>query len=114
MGSTGLDILSKLAGLHQRKQVCLQWIPLHVVLPRNEAADELTAKSPGLSVQCRSSRFHQTALSRFRINHLPSMTCAGGKVLLYLSLPSPCFSCSSSGLLGYFPVTVVWRARPGV
>ncbi|GFT63918.1 uncharacterized protein TNCV_2314061 [Trichonephila clavipes] len=32
------------------------------------------AKSPGLSLQCRSSRAHQTALARFRNGHLRSMT----------------------------------------
>ncbi|GFX41333.1 RNase H domain-containing protein [Trichonephila clavipes] len=36
--STGLDILSKLARLGQRKQVCLQWIPSHADVPGNEAA----------------------------------------------------------------------------
>ncbi|GFX15896.1 uncharacterized protein TNCV_1062181 [Trichonephila clavipes] len=33
-----------------------------------------TAKSPGLSMQFRSSRTHQTALVRFRSSHLRSMT----------------------------------------
>ncbi|GFV46530.1 uncharacterized protein TNCV_3234171 [Trichonephila clavipes] len=69
MDSTGLDILSKLVRLGQRKQVCLQWIPSHVGVPGNEAADELA---------CRSSRAHQTALARLRSGHLRSMTFVQG------------------------------------
>ncbi|GFY33650.1 RNase H domain-containing protein [Trichonephila clavipes] len=41
MDITGLDILSKLVRLGQRKQVCLQRIPSHVGVRGNEAADEL-------------------------------------------------------------------------
>ncbi|GFV07606.1 RNase H domain-containing protein [Trichonephila clavipes] len=119
MDSTGLDILTKLVRLGQRKQVYLQWIPSHVGAPGNEAADELAgrgcdlpnpsstvlthteipsfqrnkmyltwrnppahhwyaAKSPGLSIQCRSSRAHQTALARLRSGHLRSMTFVQG------------------------------------
>ncbi|GFT02734.1 ZP domain-containing protein [Trichonephila clavipes] len=37
-----------------------------------------------------------------------------GKVFRYLSVISPCFSCSSAGLLGHFPGTTVWRSRPGL
>ncbi|GFU63516.1 RNase H domain-containing protein [Trichonephila clavipes] len=44
MDSTGLDILSKLVRLGQRKQVCLQWIPSHAGVPGNEAVDELAGR----------------------------------------------------------------------
>ncbi|GFU99752.1 hypothetical protein TNCV_49681 [Trichonephila clavipes] len=84
----------------QRNKMNLTW-------RNNPAHHWYAAKSPGLSIQCRSSRAHQTALARLRSGHLRSMTCAGGKVFLYLVLLSPCFSCSSSGLLGHFPATVV-------
>ncbi|GFW89309.1 uncharacterized protein TNCV_3965991 [Trichonephila clavipes] len=145
MDSTSLDILSKLARLGQRKQVCLQWIPSRAGVPGNEAADELAgrgwdlsnssytvlnhseihslqrtkmnltcrnpsahhwyaAKRPGLSVQSRSSRSHQTALVGFRSGHLRSITVVQGVKSFFTC---PCFSCSFSGLLGHFPATVV-------
>ncbi|GFW56687.1 uncharacterized protein TNCV_4067671 [Trichonephila clavipes] len=87
MDSTGLDILSKLVRLGQRKPVCLQWIPSHVDVPGNEATDELAAKSPDLSIQCRSSRAHQTALACLRSGHLRSMTFVQG-VKSFFTCPS--------------------------
>ncbi|GFV44417.1 uncharacterized protein TNCV_3900051 [Trichonephila clavipes] len=62
------------------------------------------AKSPGLALQCRSSRAHQTALARFRSDHLRSMTFVQ---VIKSFFTWPCFSCTSSGLLGLFPATVV-------
>ncbi|GFT05765.1 uncharacterized protein TNCV_3925581 [Trichonephila clavipes] len=42
---------------------------------RNPPAHQwYAAKSPGLCIQCRSSRAHQTALASFRSGHLRSMT----------------------------------------
>ncbi|GFS59495.1 uncharacterized protein TNCV_3726001 [Trichonephila clavipes] len=48
-----------------------------------------SAKSPGLSIQCKSSRAYQTALARFRSGHLRSMTFVQG---LSLSLLVPALS----------------------
>ncbi|GFW71994.1 uncharacterized protein TNCV_4788821 [Trichonephila clavipes] len=85
----------------QRNKMNLTW--------RNPPAHHwYAAKSPGLSIQCRSSRAHQKALAHFRSGHLRSMTFVQG-VKSSLTCPCSllCFSCSSSGLLGHFPATVV-------
>ncbi|GFU91822.1 RNase H domain-containing protein [Trichonephila clavipes] len=64
MDSTGLDILSKLARLVQRKQVCLQWIPSHVDLPGYKEADELAGRG------CDLSNPNSTVLSHSEIHSL--------------------------------------------
>ncbi|GFT11152.1 hypothetical protein TNCV_1085001 [Trichonephila clavipes] len=64
------------------------------------------AKSSCLSLQCKSSRTYETALVRFRSGHLHLrvMIFAQGVKSFFTS---PCFSCSSSGLLGHSTMTVV-------
>ncbi|GFX24221.1 uncharacterized protein TNCV_1366021 [Trichonephila clavipes] len=55
----------------QRNKMNLTW--------RNPPAHHwYAAKSPDLSIQCRSSRAHQTALARLRSGHLRSMTFVQG------------------------------------
>ncbi|GFX97333.1 uncharacterized protein TNCV_1077041 [Trichonephila clavipes] len=55
---------------------------LHRTLSENSyvlaVLHETITKSPGLSVQCRSSRAHQTTLARLRSGHLRSMTFVQG------------------------------------
>ncbi|GFX98386.1 uncharacterized protein TNCV_4001551 [Trichonephila clavipes] len=68
------------------------------------------AKSPGLSIQCRSSRAHQAVLARFRSGRLRSMTFVQGVKSFFTSPCSllaspahfmdcwafPCDSCTKS------------------
>ncbi|GFV48807.1 uncharacterized protein TNCV_1723241 [Trichonephila clavipes] len=49
------------------------------------------AKSPGLSIQCRSSRAHQTTLARFRSGHLRSMTFVPGHSQVMKTTPELAF-----------------------
>ncbi|GFY13219.1 RNase H domain-containing protein [Trichonephila clavipes] len=65
MDITGLDILSKLVRLGQRKQACLQRIPSHVGVTGNEAADELAGR--GLDLP--NPQFH--CLNPFGNSFLP-------------------------------------------
>ncbi|GFW40397.1 uncharacterized protein TNCV_1019551 [Trichonephila clavipes] len=68
----------------QRNTMNLTW--------RNHPAHHWYAtKSPGLSIQCRSSRSHQTALARFRSGHLRSMIFVQG-VKSCTNLPVPALS----------------------
>ncbi|GFU73701.1 putative RNA-directed DNA polymerase from transposon BS [Trichonephila clavipes] len=73
MDSTGLDILCKLVRLGQRKQVCLQWIPSHVGVPGNEAADELAGRGSDLP-NPRSTVLTHTEIHSFQRNKM-NLTC---------------------------------------
>ncbi|GFT58724.1 RNase H domain-containing protein [Trichonephila clavipes] len=64
MDTTGLDILSKLARLGKKKQVCIQWIPSYVGVHGNEAADELAGRG------CDLSNTSSTVLSHSEIHSL--------------------------------------------
>ncbi|GFT58680.1 uncharacterized protein TNCV_1360501 [Trichonephila clavipes] len=55
------------------------------------------AKSPGISIQCRSSRTHQTVLKCFRKGHLRNMTFVQG-VKYFLPVPA----------LSLFPLITFW------
>ncbi|GFT17805.1 RNase H domain-containing protein [Trichonephila clavipes] len=85
----------------QRKKVNLTW--------RNPPAHHwYAAKRPGLSIQCRSSLTHQTALASFKIGHLRSMTFVQGVKSFFTC---PCSSLASPAHLldcwGIFLATVV-------
>ncbi|GFW48069.1 RNase H domain-containing protein [Trichonephila clavipes] len=69
MDSTGLDILSKLVRLGQRKQVCLQWIPSHVGMPGNEAVNELAGRGCDLPKPS-STVLNHTEIHSFQRNKM--------------------------------------------
>ncbi|GFV59512.1 uncharacterized protein TNCV_4791301 [Trichonephila clavipes] len=62
------------------------------------------AKNPGLSIQCMSSRAHQTALACFRSGHLRSVTFMQGVKSFFFTCPCS-FLASPAHLLsaGAFP-----------
>ncbi|GFV60784.1 uncharacterized protein TNCV_2906471 [Trichonephila clavipes] len=79
---------SEIYSLHRTK-MNLTW--------RNPSAHHWYAvKRPGLSLQCRSSRAHQTILVRFRRGHLRSMTFVQGVKSFFSCL---CFPASTVHLL---------------
>ncbi|GFU74253.1 uncharacterized protein TNCV_4168441 [Trichonephila clavipes] len=107
--------------LGQRKQVCLQWIPSHVDVPGNAAAEELAGKgcdlpNPSLSVlslleihsphraKMNLTWALQTALARFRSRHLHSMTFVQGVKSLFTC---PCsLSASPTHLLDCWGISL--------
>ncbi|GFV94005.1 uncharacterized protein TNCV_3573581 [Trichonephila clavipes] len=106
MDSTGLDILSKLVRLGQRKQVCLQWIPSHVSVPGNEAADELAGR--GCDLPNPSSTFlTHTEIPSFRRNKM-NLTWRNPLAHHWYAAKSPGLSLQSRALQ-----TVLARFRNG-
>ncbi|GFX15328.1 pancreatic lipase-related protein 2 [Trichonephila clavipes] len=75
MDSIGLDILSKLVRLGQRKQVCLQWIPSHVVVPGSEAADELVGRGCDLPNPSSTVLTH-SKIPSFQRNQMNLTSCS--------------------------------------
>ncbi|GFX58155.1 uncharacterized protein TNCV_4049131 [Trichonephila clavipes] len=63
------------------------------------AHDWYETKNPGLSLQCRSSRAHQTVLARFRSGHLRSRTLEHGRKVFFTC---PCFTVHLLNCWGIF------------
>ncbi|GFV34094.1 hypothetical protein TNCV_3630591 [Trichonephila clavipes] len=93
MDSIGQDILSKLVWLSQRKQVCLQWIPSHVGMPGNEAADELAGRNfryalpVTVSDEAGTVAIYQNSSDAVNII-TPSMECSVSQSDIYGTRPS--------------------------
>ncbi|GFV78298.1 nup43 [Trichonephila clavipes] len=66
MDSTGLNMISKLTRLGQRKQMCLQWIPLHVGVPGKEITNELAGRGCDLPDPSSTALSHSEIYSLHR------------------------------------------------
>ncbi|GFY34757.1 uncharacterized protein TNCV_844561 [Trichonephila clavipes] len=74
--SSSVSSHSEIHSLHRTKT--------NVTWRNSPAHHWYAARSPGLSLQCRSSRAHQTSLARFRSSHLRDFSmcsCLPGKVV---------------------------------
>ncbi|GFU62472.1 uncharacterized protein TNCV_2594091 [Trichonephila clavipes] len=100
MDSAGLDNLSNLARLGQRKQPFrnsfLHRTKINLTWRNPPVHHWYAVKSPGLSLQCRSSRTHQMALVRFRSSHLRGITFVQGVKSFFTC---PCSFLASPGHL---------------